>query len=333
MGSVSATSILRKRLESVFDGLTQSRLATLVLSAICGLGLTASAVTLVRAADDAGVLSFIRSEALDRVARSVRLPSQRPVQQANVSPTRSDRRHASAPARPRKVARASRTGFASLNQQILSRRTMCVRICDGYMFPVGVLQSRHDLPAHENACAAACPGAATSLYTLAPGQHYDEPADARSIADGSVYKRLRTAFLYTHERVSACSCQGPDNIARATPILLDPTLRRGDVVIDREGAAQVYAGSGQVPHSPRAFAEYRRSRALGRTARAQVDRLVGTSQRAALARDYQRRTRIREASLGEVRAPAGSAAGVRVYQVRSDGGTLDPSGARIIAVR
>ncbi len=318
---------------------------------LCGLGLAAAGVTLVRAADDTGLIEFFRSDALRRAAAAVRLRERpaptavadRPDRAASRSRLRDAASIASRKAAARKVKTAAAAAAAA--SPLLSRRTMCVRVCDGYTFPVGLLRARADLSAHAAACEAQCPGAETRLYTLAPGQRLDDPANARSVQDGSPYRRLKTALLFRTRHVANCSCQGPDNIATRLPILLDPTLRAGDVVIDERGAAQAFAGTGRIPHSPRAFADYRRSPALTRQAQAQVDRVVGTSQRQAVARAYERSLRIREASLRtreaslrttpfrEIAAPAGSGAGVRAYQVSSSAGTIDPSGARIILVR
>ena len=193
----------------------------------------------------------------------------------------------------------------------------------------------------------------TQLYTLAPGQSREEPALARSASDGSLYRRLPSAFAFRRERVAACSCQEGDNVARRLPILLDPTLRAGDVFVDKKGAAKVYAGRGRVPHSPRAFADFRGNRLVSRRTQVQIDRVMGVSQREARARDFQRSLRIREASarvvgpaaferpagpyrlaaLREVSAPAGSARNVRVYSVAMENSSLHPSGARIIEVK
>lgn len=319
---------------STLFGRRSLRLAAAAM--ICGLGLSASLVTLVRAADDAGILAWIRSDALNRAARAVRLDRYAAEPGPRLAAT------AARPGDPRehrpRVARRARAGFAAANARLGARLTMCVRSCDGFAFPLGRLGASGDIPAHQAACAAACPGADTKLYTLAPGRRVDDLAGARSVADGSPYRRLRTAFLYRTSVQPSCSCQGPGNVATRLPILLDPTLRSGDVVIDKVGRAKVYAGPGRIPHSPRAFADFRTSPALAKTARAQVDRLVGTSQKEAAAQAFERTLRTRRASLDaggfvEVSAPAGSFAGVRVYQARHDAGTLDPSGARIIVVR
>lgn len=305
------------------------------LAAVCGLGLAAAGITLVRAADDTGLFEVIRSDYLRSVAHSVRLPSRAASRRLD-PPLYEDPVRFAEPRRS--VKRKARVQFAAANARVSSRQTVCVRTCDGYAFPLGTLLSARDIPVHQAACAAACPGAETALYTTMPGRARGDTSLAISVRDGTPYARLRTASLFKTTRVASCSCVGPDRIARILPIALDPTLRTGDIVVDRQGGARVYSGSGRVPHRPGSFADVRGSRVLTRTAAAQVDRLMGTSQREAAMRAWERRQRVQEASLrpapfAEVRAPAGSAAGVRAFQVRSDAGRADASGARIIVVR
>lgn len=345
-----------------FEAFRRSPLGLVTISAICGLGLAVSGVTLVRAADDAGVLESIRNEAIRRAVRSATMrhdpgpawsrsraaPSDFTVMPGGFGAPSGDypSRYASeGGGQNRKPAvRRARVALSKLGDEIQARRSLCVRTCDGFAFPLGTLHSNADLPAHKQACAASCPGAPTSLYTLAPGRTLEQTALARSVADGTPYGRLSTAFLFQKSRVAGCSCQGPDNVAQRVPILLDPTLRAGDVVVDRKGDAQVFAGSPKLPHSSRAFADYRRSGAIGRTARAQIDRTMGTSQKEAAARSFQRTIAVREAaavqrgplryaSLREVAAPAGSAANVRTFAYAPAGGAPSASAPRIIEIR
>lgn len=331
---------------------TGPRRSPLVLAAagiICGAGLALAGSTFVKAADEAGIFEFLRSEGFwkrERIAQPATRPGDAagPRHRATRESFTSESDGSSA---KRKVKSTSRVALSGIGAVIASRRSVCVRVCDGYTFPLGNVRAPHDLAGHKAACEASCPGAETRLYTLAPGQSADDPSLARSALDGSPYAKLSTAFLFRKERIAACSCQGPDNVARRLSILLDPTLRSGDIVVDKGGEAKVYAGSGRVPHSPRAFADFRGSRALSRTAQAQIDKVMGVSQREANARAFQRTLRVREAAarardaqavsrwaaLREVAAPAGSAANVRVYSVRPDAGRVHASGARIIEVR
>lgn len=372
------------------EGLRGSRLGKAMLAAICGLGLAVSGVTLVRAADDAGVFDFFGSQRLQRIVDPLRLrpryasePSivYRPAAEISrrearrqarlaeirrAAPKRSaTRRSADArlarpgfedPSRP-PVARRARVELGALGGAAAGRRTMCVRTCDGYLFPVGTLHSRSDLKLHETACSAACPGTETRLYTLSAGQQLENPSSARSVIDGSPYGRLKTAFLFRSRAVPSCDCQKPGVLASHLPILLDPTLRRGDVVVDKNGDAKAYAGGERLPRRPQAFAGYEGSRALSRSAKAQVDRLMGTSVRRKIAADYERSERrrlaalkpgapvrdlaevpnrrafIRQAAFREVATPAGSGANVRAFSASPQGATRHPSGAQIITIQ
>lgn len=232
------------------------------------------------------------------------------------------------------MTRRTVPGFQVLGTRSAGRvggggQTMCVRLCDGYAFPLGRLASRADIPAHRAACASSCPGAATALYQ-SPKSSLD-PASAHSVADGTPYRQLATAFLFRKEVKASCSCQGPDNVAALTPILRDPTLRRGDVVVDPNGDAKVFSGEPGPTHTADAFRDVRGSEVLSTKAQGQIDAIMGVAQREATARAFARAQRVasgeaarqpepgrvREASLRPIAAPAGSAANVRAFTVLS----------------
>ncbi len=85
-------------------------------------------------------------------------------------------------------------------------RTMCVRTCDGYYFPIS-----YDVPsaAFENdaaSCASRCPGTEAELYVhRVPGENAEDMISRA----GTLYKELPTAFLYRQpgfERPPQCGC-------------------------------------------------------------------------------------------------------------------------------
>lgn len=85
-------------------------------------------------------------------------------------------------------------------------RTVCVRSCDGYFWPV----SYSTLPefAYNDAgqCQAQCPGADVELYTYSnPGQ---EPEQMVSL-NGVPYTSLPTAFKYRTSFDASCTCKAP----------------------------------------------------------------------------------------------------------------------------
>jgi hypothetical protein len=100
-------------------------------------------------------------------------------------------------------------------------RTVCVRLCDGYYFPV----SFSTLPAHFEqdaaTCQSKCAAPAELYYYQNPGATVDQSVALHS---QEPYTSLRTAFRYRKELVPGCSCkqteyapQGkPGNAARAS---------------------------------------------------------------------------------------------------------------------
>ena len=85
-------------------------------------------------------------------------------------------------------------------------RTVCVRSCDGYFWPV----SYSTLPefAYNDAtqCQAQCPGAEVELYTYSnPGE---EPEQMVSL-NGMPYSSTPTAFKYRTSYDASCTCKAP----------------------------------------------------------------------------------------------------------------------------
>jgi hypothetical protein len=82
-------------------------------------------------------------------------------------------------------------------------RTLCVRSCDGYYFPISASASRSDLETHAKACQAACPGQEVTLFYQRTGE--DDPKSAVSL-DGRNYSELPAAFSYRTVYDPSCSC-------------------------------------------------------------------------------------------------------------------------------
>jgi len=111
-------------------------------------------------------------------------------------------------------------------------RGFCVRTCDGRYFPV---QAAGNVSAAEM-CHAFCPAAETKIYS---GSNIDY-ATAR---DGSRYADLEHAFLYRQKMVQGCTCNGRDAYGLAhIKAAEDPTLKPGDVVVNRTGLVAYTGG-------------------------------------------------------------------------------------------
>src|SRR5262249_37872998 len=113
-------------------------------------------------------------------------------------------------------------------------RTLCVRTCDGYYFPISFSTSPARFPEDEQACQKLCPATEAVLYSHRnPGE---DVAQAVS-SSGRVYKDLANAFRYRREFVASCSCkQAGQTWAEALGQIRDSTIERGDIVVTEDRA-------------------------------------------------------------------------------------------------
>jgi hypothetical protein len=112
-------------------------------------------------------------------------------------------------------------------------RTICVRSCDGFYFPISYSTVPARFAADAQACQRLCPGAEVSLYS------YRNPGDSMQQAvaiNGAPYTALPNAFRYRKEVVAGCSCRKPgESWAQALRNADDSsTLERGDIVVTDE---------------------------------------------------------------------------------------------------
>ena len=86
-------------------------------------------------------------------------------------------------------------------------RTMCVRKCDGYYFPLSRKVSSRRLSSESNRCKAACGSEALVYYS----DRDDETFDPAAMVDltGRRYDALDTAFAYRKALLPGCTCKPP----------------------------------------------------------------------------------------------------------------------------
>jgi len=118
----------------------------------------------------------------------------------------------------------------------------CVRTCDGRYFP---LQGRPNGAGDPDAlaqCNAFCPAARMAVYTTSDTARGIDLAVSR---DGAPYSEMPNAYVYRQRLVDGCTCTGGPRIGGLAKIdvMRDPTLKRGDVVMSRDGS-RVFAGAG-----------------------------------------------------------------------------------------
>lgn len=117
-------------------------------------------------------------------------------------------------------------------------RTICVRTCDGFYYPISFSTTADRFRDDDQTCQRMCPSAEVSLYTYRnPGE---DVAQAVSL-NGRLYTELPTAFSYRKAMNAACSCRKPgETWADALKVNgRDDTVAPGDVVVTEQNAKRL----------------------------------------------------------------------------------------------
>jgi hypothetical protein len=116
-------------------------------------------------------------------------------------------------------------------------RTVCVRMCDGYYFPISYSASPSKFPEDERTCQAACPAAEAQLFMHRnPGEDINQAVSQT----GEPYTSIPNAFRYRVAFDSNCSCKrSGESWSQALKGIQDPTAAPGDVVVTEERARQL----------------------------------------------------------------------------------------------
>jgi hypothetical protein len=85
-------------------------------------------------------------------------------------------------------------------------RTMCVRTCDGYFFPMSNAATLGDFERDQKNCESSCPG--TKMQVFYSRGLDEDSAEMTSASTGQPYGKLPTAYLYkrTDMSVPQCGC-------------------------------------------------------------------------------------------------------------------------------
>jgi hypothetical protein len=113
-------------------------------------------------------------------------------------------------------------------------RTICVRSCDGFYFPISYATMPARFQEDQQQCQRMCPAAEVNLYTYHnPGE---EVAQAVSL-NGAPYTALPNAFKYRQEYNAACSCRKlGQSWAQALGQIRDDTVEQGDIIVNEQRA-------------------------------------------------------------------------------------------------
>jgi Protein of unknown function (DUF2865) len=98
--------------------------------------------------------------------------------------------------RPRRTERPKQAEGAS--------RTLCVRLCDGFYFPISYSTARERFTGDASQCERQCPDRSRLFVYRNPGEDIEDMRDLKGLA----YRSLPTAFLYRSKYVADCTCRG-----------------------------------------------------------------------------------------------------------------------------
>jgi hypothetical protein len=90
------------------------------------------------------------------------------------------------------------------NLPFATYRTLCVRLCDGYYFPVSFSTLPNHFQRDAELCQSQCAAPAELFYHQNPGGSVDQMV---SFGSEQPYTSLKTAFRYRKEFVRGCSCK------------------------------------------------------------------------------------------------------------------------------
>ncbi len=108
------------------------------------------------------------------------------------------------------------SGYANSYQRLpfATYRTLCVRLCDGFYFPVSFSTLPNHFERDAEVCQSRCAAPASLYYHQNPGAGVEEMV---SFSTSEPYKNLGEAFLYRKKYVDGCSCKSAEYIPQ-TPI-------------------------------------------------------------------------------------------------------------------
>lgn len=121
-----------------------------------------------------------------------------------------------------------------------SYRTLCVRTCDGYYFPISFSTSSARFDEDARTCHRMCPAAEVILFSHRnPGETVQQAVSL----GGRFYTELPNAFKYRQEYNAACSCKNPGETWAETMKGLEDrsNIRQGDIIVTEDRAKALSA--------------------------------------------------------------------------------------------
>ena len=112
-----------------------------------------------------------------------------------------------------------------------------MRTCDGFYFPISYSTVQSKFADDEKVCQAMCPASEVALYSHRnPGEDISQAVSS----GGRNYSELPNAFAYRKAFNPSCACKASgETWAEALKHLDDPTVERGDIIVNEERARQL----------------------------------------------------------------------------------------------
>ena len=127
-------------------------------------------------------------------------------------------------------------------------RTLCVRSCDGYYYPISFATSPGHFAEDEQTCRNTCPAAEVTLYS----HRTNEDVRSAATVQGRRYIDLPNAFRYRQQFDPTCGCRRPgQSWADAMGQSPDRTIERGDIIVNDE-KSKALSQPKPDPRTPRA---------------------------------------------------------------------------------
>jgi hypothetical protein len=110
-------------------------------------------------------------------------------------------------------------------------RTLCVRTCDGFYFPISYATVPSRFPDDERTCQRLCPAAEVALYAHRnPGEDISQAVSV----NGRPYTELPNAFRYRTQFNPACSCKRADESWADALKNVGDRPEQGDIIVTEE---------------------------------------------------------------------------------------------------
>src|SRR6266849_6991345 len=128
---------------------------------------------------------------------------------------------------------------ADLGPQSGTYRTVCVRTCDGFYFPISFATVPARFPDDEKTCKNLCPAAEATLFSYRnPGEDMNQ---AVSI-NGQSYSSSPNAFRYRQEFNPSCACKAAGQTWSDALKTIDDKAsaeQQGDIIVTEESAKKM----------------------------------------------------------------------------------------------